>query len=362
MRPGAPDSAWTTPRALEWMIGLPPSHGWILILLCLDLAALGAVATGTTLWFGPPYLLVMCLAAWCLGWRSGMTIGLICTALTFAVNGVALYPNGGIHFLWNFATRVIAIAVVVAIVAGARRAYLREWWLARRDPLTDAFNRQAFFELAEGLARSGRWRILFYADLDGLKRINDEQGHAAGDSALRSYADVVRGGIRRDDLFARVGGDEFLIFMAINDPESGCKIAKRLHDRMNSIPHESGGVLRCSLGALLVAPGERGLDDLVRRADALMYRSKSGGGSLEIETADARASVATAGRSRTQPRGAPIGRALAAPPETILASLGSGDPAPQQHAPVIMVARLGGEPPLHDPRRRRRTDWAPRAG
>lgn len=111
--------------------------------------------------------------------------------------------------------RFIAIAFVIGVVAASRRAYLREWWLARTDPLTGAFNRQAFFELGDHLTRSTKWRLLLYADLDGLKSINDVHGHSSGDVALRTYANVVRRNIRRKDLFARVGGDEFLVFMSI---------------------------------------------------------------------------------------------------------------------------------------------------
>ena len=276
----------TAPRALAWMIGLSRSHAWIFILLCLDLAVLGDLVTGTRLWFGPGYLLVMSLAAWCLGWRPGFTVGLASIALTFAVNGVALYPDGAVNLLWNLAARTIAISLVIAVVAGSRRAYLREWWLARSDPLTGAFNRQAFFELGAAMAQRRSWRVLFFADLDGLKLINDEHGHGAGDAALRDYAAVVRRNIRGGDLFARVGGDEFLIFMAIRDPGSGRNIAERLHRRMNTIPLQHGGVSRCSLGVLLIPPGAYSMDSLVRQADAVMYRAKLDGASLQMGRAD----------------------------------------------------------------------------
>ena len=267
------------------MLSLKPSQAWILILLALDLAVLGDVVTGTALWFGPGYLFVMCLAAWCLGWRPGFAVGLASSLLTFAVNGLALYPNGEVNLAWNFVSRLVSISVVMAVVSGARRAYLREWWLGRSDPLTGAFNRQAFFEQGTKMARSSAWRILFYADLDGLKRINDEHGHSAGDCALKAYAEGVRRSIRSSDLFARVGGDEFLLFMEIKDPAFGGTIAERLHMAMNSIPQHHGGVSRCSLGALIVPPGARQIDDLVRQADAVMYSAKLGGALLKVETA-----------------------------------------------------------------------------
>jgi diguanylate cyclase (GGDEF)-like protein len=284
------------------MIGLRRSQAWIFVLLWLDIAVLGDVMTGTTLWFGPAYLFVMCLAAWCLGWRAGMAIGISSTALTFVVNGVALYPNGSAEIPWNLTARFLAIALVIAVVAGSRRAYVREWWLARRDPLTGVFNRKAFFELAEGFARSKSWRILLFADLDGLKGINDVHGHSAGDLALKTYAEAIRRNIRQNDLFARVGGDEFLIFMHVNDEASARAVAERLHRQMNYIPLQHGKHSRCSLGALVIPPSEKKIDDLVRLADAAMYRAKFTGASLEIETLVSDHSSNFAGRGRQRPR------------------------------------------------------------
>lgn len=293
---------YNLPRGLEWLACLRPTHAWMFVLLWLDIAVLGDVLTGTKVWFGPGYLLVMCLAAWCLGWRAALLTGLGCTVLSLTVNGAALYPYGNAEVFGNFVARFVAIAVVIAVVAGSRRAYLREWWLARTDPLTGAFNRQAFFELGDDLTRSTKWRLLLYADLDGLKFINDEHGHSSGDVALRAYADVVRRNIRRNDLFARVGGDEFLVFMSISDQASGAAVAERLHKQMNCIPQQHGGVSRCSLGALLIPPGEMSIDQLVQRADGAMYRAKLSGASLEIELAASIPPAYPPGRARTARR------------------------------------------------------------
>ena len=290
------------PRALEWMAGLRAGQAWIFVLLLLDIAVLGDVLTGTSVWFGPGYLLVMCLTAWCLGWRAGLIIGVSCTVLTLVVNGVALYPNGHADILSNLVGRFLAIGLVIAVVAGSRRAYLREWWLARRDPLTGALNRKAFFELAENFTRSRSWRVLLYADLDGLKGINDVHGHAAGDLALKTYAEAIRRNIRRGDLFARVGGDEFLIFMRVRDHASGRVVAERLHRHMNCIPVQHEEHSRCSLGALVIPPGEVDIDQLVRLADSAMYRAKLAGASLEIESLAGAPGAAVAGRGRSKSR------------------------------------------------------------
>jgi diguanylate cyclase (GGDEF)-like protein len=279
---GSHQTGSKVPRALDRLIRLQTVHAWTVVLLCVDLAALGDLLTGPDLWLGPVYLFVMCLAAWSLGWRAGQAVGVGCMALTFAINGASLYPYGTAEMVWNLGMRFAAISLVVTVVAGARRAYLSEWWLARTDVLTGALNRQAFFELADGVVDARRWRLLIYADLDGLKQINDRYGHAAGDRSLKAYAAAVRQGIRRNDLFARVGGDEFLVFMAVKDETAARAVASRLHLAMNATPTNSGGYLRCSVGALVISPGERSLDALVCRADNLMYDAKLRGGALEL--------------------------------------------------------------------------------
>lgn len=304
-------AARNLPLPLNWLVRLRPAHSWLLVLLCTDLAALGDAVTGPEIWFGPVYLFAMCLATWCLGWRAGLVTGVASMMLGFAINGVTLYPYGSADLAWNLVVRFVALTIVIAVVAGARRAYIREWWLARTDPLTGALNRQAFFELGAGLARVRSWRLLIYADLDGLKRINDVQGHAAGDSALRLYASAIRQAARRDDMFARLGGDEFLIFMSIRDEAAARAVASRLHERMNSLMDDKGGQLRCSAGGLIVPPVEMEIDDLVRHADHLMYQAKLRGACLQVDVAQPASPPAGQGRARKGARAPLLGSAAA---------------------------------------------------
>ena len=292
----------TVPRVLDGLVRLTAAHAWMLVLLCVDLAALGDLATGPELWFGPAYLFVICLAAWSLGWKAGQATGIGCMALTFTLNGAGLYPYGTAELAWNLLARFAAISIIVAVIAGVRRAYVREWWLARTDVLTGALNRQAFFDLGATLSAGVFWRVLLFADLDGLKALNDGHGHAAGDACLKAYAHTVRRTIRRTDLFARVGGDEFLVFMAVKDESAARAVAARLHHAMNGVSAGGGGQLRCSVGALLVPPGAFAIDDLVRRADDLMYQAKLRGGCLEVGVASASGAVVFAAGARARPR------------------------------------------------------------
>lgn len=166
--------------------------------------------------------------------------------------------------------------------------------------MTGALNRQAFFELAAAVD-AARWRLLVYADLDGLKKLNDIHGHAAGDVCLRAYGLAVRKMIRRNDIFARIGGDEFVIFMSVKDEAAARGVAARLHKAMNSISSARRN-LPCSVGGLVVPPGEASIDDLVRSADNLMYEAKLRGACLQLGNASGIQRPAV-GRARAASRG-----------------------------------------------------------
>jgi len=259
-------------------------QAWSLVLLGTSLTALADTATGQDLWFGPLYLVAIGLAAWSLGWREAVGVGLACFAMTLGANGLSLYPYGTIAALWNLGMRIAAVLTFIVLLDHARNSYAREWRLARTDPLTGALNRQAFFELAAAPTRSRGWRMLAYADLDGLKKLNDKCGHAAGDQCLQAYVKHVRRIIRKQDIFARIGGDEFLAYMKVSDEAAAKEVASRLHLEMNTIASRIYPSLRCSVGVLIIPPGSRTIDLELRVADELMYEAKQRGAGLTVAT------------------------------------------------------------------------------
>ena len=278
-----PPKILSVSRIFGRLVRMRQVRAWLMILLCTDAVALVDLLTGPDLWLGPVYLLVICLATWSLGWPAGQATGLACMGISLAINGFSLYPYDETEFALNFLMRVGAVSAVIAAIAGARCAFVREWWLARSDTLTGALNRQAFFELAPSVISSERWRLLVYADLDGLKKVNDLQGHSAGDAYLRAFGATAKKLIRRDDVFARMGGDEFVLFMSVKDEASASTLAARLHKAINNVRTEYG-LLKCSVGGLIVAPGFASIDDLVLNADSLMYQAKLRGACLQLDT------------------------------------------------------------------------------
>ena len=256
----------------------------MLVLTGLGLTGLADLAAGQDLWFGPFYLLAIGCAAWMLGRREAVAVGLAALALILSANGFSLYPFGTIAALWNLAMRIMSVLMFIGLLGHVRRSYAREWRLARTDPLTGALNRQAFFELADNWPASSDWIMLAYADLDGLKKLNDAHGHAAGDQGLRAYVAHVRSVIRTHDHFARLGGDEFIINLKVRDEAAAKDVAARLHREMNAIASQVHPSLSCSLGVLILPPGNRMLDREVLAADQLMYAAKEQGAGLVVAT------------------------------------------------------------------------------
>ena len=145
----------------------------------------------------------------------------------------------------------------------------------RTDPLTRVSNRRALDEhLAQHLAIWNRYHRPFSIavfDIDQFKQINDEQGHAYGDSLLASVAGVLADSVRETDLVTRYGGEEFVVVMPQTLLEGGCTFANRLRERIETMLP-----LTISCGVAAASDGDDA-QSLLTRADAALYAAKAAG-------------------------------------------------------------------------------------
>jgi diguanylate cyclase (GGDEF)-like protein len=155
---------------------------------------------------------------------------------------------------------------------------------ARTDPLTGALNRRALEEAAlRETARSlrhGHPLCMIMFDIDNLKRLNDIRGHAAGDCAIRTLARQVKTMLRSQDVFARTGGDEFIILLPDTLASTGLVAAERVRQslEMLEIPFETGPIkLTVSAGVAQFDLAHGGMAGMMRRADAATYKAKEHG-------------------------------------------------------------------------------------
>ncbi|MBN2177051.1 MAG: EAL domain-containing protein [Demequinaceae bacterium] len=149
------------------------------------------------------------------------------------------------------------------------------------DGLTGLPNRYLFIQqLDKVLARWKRSRTPFsvlFLDLDGFKVINDSLGHQMGDRVLKAVADEISRGLREVDTAARFGGDEFVILLPDTDPGPAMVAAKRIQAMLDKVREFDGHeiVMRASVGIASSAVEYTSTEEILRDADAAMYRAKS---------------------------------------------------------------------------------------
>jgi diguanylate cyclase (GGDEF)-like protein len=179
---------------------------------------------------------------------------------------------------------LIVIPIYFAsLVRQLHSALVRMHTMANHDTLTGLPNRHSFYEqLQHTLRLAERSNTLFavvFVDLDGFKPINDALGHAAGDTVLKSVARRLEQSVRKNDIVARFGGDEFVIILSDVHKTAVPSVARKIIDTV-AIPHEFNGkavTLTSSVGIATYPDSGRSADELVARADAAMYRSKRAG-------------------------------------------------------------------------------------
>jgi diguanylate cyclase (GGDEF)-like protein len=155
------------------------------------------------------------------------------------------------------------------------------------DPLTQCHNRASIVgALQRELARGDSTRTgTVYVDLDQFKPVNDTLGHAAGDELLVLVAERLKLASRDTDLVGRLGGDEFLVVLAdIPGPEMAMRVADRIRESLCGTFELSCGTveLRASIGVACSDGEAITSEELVKRADAAMYRSKEHGQSVPV--------------------------------------------------------------------------------
>ncbi len=156
--------------------------------------------------------------------------------------------------------------------------------LALEDALTGLFSRRRVMDCVEALAETVGERMQSLAvmmlDLDDFKRLNDTYGHAAGDYALETFAEVLRGELGTDQYAGRMGGEEFLVVAADLDAEAALELAERIRAAVAATrPHWNDEPLPLAVSIGLVVTSEAWPDPgaLVAVADDLLYRAKREG-------------------------------------------------------------------------------------
>ncbi len=148
--------------------------------------------------------------------------------------------------------------------------------MSMKDQLTGIYNRAYFEEELKRYAGSRDYPItIISADVDGLKLINDTMGHSSGDEVLKASAKVLQDSLRKSDILARTGGDEFTALLPFTDKKTGEVIVSRIRDIINNHNHQYGDLpLSLSIGVGTADSQAKDLSEVLKEADDLMYRDK----------------------------------------------------------------------------------------
>ena len=267
--------------------------GWLLtaVSCAAGVVVLGILdyATGYEIRMFPLYYVPVSVAAWRIGRAPAVLIAMLCAASWVVANQLAGLQYSHVA-VWAVNTGMQGGSfILVGVMVDAMRASRdREAALSRTDGLTDLLNARAFDELARQLVllarRQGRPLTIAYLDLDNFKSVNDIHGHGRGDAVLVQLADLLRRSTRASDVVARMGGDEFVLLMPDTSADGARVILERL--RAEVATRFASVAVTASIGGVTFETPPRDFDDLIRRADQLLYEAKAAGkGRVVLDTA-----------------------------------------------------------------------------
>ncbi len=152
--------------------------------------------------------------------------------------------------------------------------------LATQDVLTHVANRFQFDKVLDHSIslsqRYGRILSIMLIDIDYFKEVNDRYGHLVGDEVLKTVAKILSEGVRKSDVVARWGGEEFVVLLPDSELSSAVKLAETLRIKVSEYNFKHSGKVTCSIGVVRWNEGENS-DQLLLRVDEKLYLAKEDG-------------------------------------------------------------------------------------
>ena len=227
-----------------------------------------------------------------LGSAAGIGVTLVSLASIYLANAYLIKPFSGNALATVTLTLVFSSVFFYFYNRRAYRFYVamveanqkfRE--LAATDPLTGLMNARAYYSLCNqlipGALRADAPFAVLFIDIDHFKRINDTYGHAAGDEVLREVADCIRNSVRQSDVSARIGGEEFSVFLPVADQAGASRLAEKLRANIEELRPVVAGAekirVTASIGLASREARHVAIEHIQRDADIAMYQAKQQG-------------------------------------------------------------------------------------
>lgn len=233
----------------------------------------------------PPTIGLLLIASLGNGIQHGFKIFVECmigafifgtAALTFHYFFLERRPPYNIY-LYVF---LIGFAIYYAYLLVRRLEHMRMEAIrvSEHDALTGILNRRAFLRTAGYLLtlneRTNVPLVFVFADLDSFKAVNDRHGHVMGDKVLQIFPEIVKSQLRKNDIIARYGGDEFVMILTNTTPENAKSVLNRIEDEFREWAQHNGLPVGVSFGIGTALPGEHDIDNVLRRVDEDLYHVK----------------------------------------------------------------------------------------
>ena len=264
------------------------------ILTGLMLTALAGIfdrITGQNFAFLLFYLIPVYFFVWFVSKRAGILIAAVCALVWIADNiGAAYQPYGSTYL--NMSTELIFFFIATMLLCVLKEALGVNDGLSRTDCLTGAINRRAFYDAASyEILRAQRYKRPFTVtsmDIDNFKIINYRFGHATGDKLLKAVAGTITNNLRKVDIIARFGGDEFIILMPETGPEGAQVVLSRIRNVLLNIMEKNSWPVTFTFGTVTFVKAPSSVEEMMKKTGSVMYNAKDNGmNTVEQEVVDA---------------------------------------------------------------------------
>ena len=238
--------------------------------------------TGVQVSVSTLYLLPIAMAAWFSGKSQGLMVSLLSASawLIADLQEEMRYSILAAPY-WNSVVMLSIFLIVGYLLAELKTLLQREESLARTDYLTGVANKRSFTELTDfeikRFARYGHIFSVAYIDIDNFKQVNDQYGHNAGDELLITVADGIKNKIRETDLAARLGGDEFVVFLPETGSEDAEAVISKIIQGLSGEMEKNKWQVTFSIGLATFLKPPRTVEEIIAKADILMYSAKTSG-------------------------------------------------------------------------------------
>lgn len=239
-------------------------------------------ATGYEYGFSMYYFIPVIMAGWFVSLQAVALLLFVCLLVwTLADVLTQIGPISPLKIFLNVTIRSFFFMFMTYLLFLLKDRFRQEEEMAQRDFLTGIANSRYFFELAtRELQRAERTKEIFsiaYADIDNFKEVNDISGHQAGDRLLQTVASTIVTSVRKIDVVARFGGDEFVLLMPATNSEQVRVVIERVSQRLIQAMGSQRVAATLSIGVATFLTPPPTVDRMIGAADSQMYEAKKSG-------------------------------------------------------------------------------------